>query len=198
MKNKKEPSKQPDKAAQQEQKLILQDLRDNMFRAAVVPCAYSAEEFLVGCCEFKELRLKSIKLTEDEVREREMPADLTHELGPAYRPLALLSSSPQPHPHHWAACWGQSVSPLLICVMATCTMHCRIGHTSPSGAPQLAYALPVLPPLPDSLHIRQASILYLEQHMPRMPHNTPPPFTHTNNNHTTWCRSGMVSLPCAI
>jgi len=59
--------KQPDKAAQEEQKLILKDVRDNMFRACMVPAAYSVEEFLVGACKFQEFRMKSIKLAEDEV-----------------------------------------------------------------------------------------------------------------------------------
>lgn len=60
-------AKQPDKEAQQEQKLILKDVKDNMFRAAVVPAAYSVDEFLLGACTFQEVRMKGIKLTEDEV-----------------------------------------------------------------------------------------------------------------------------------
>lgn len=63
-------AKQPDKEAQQEQKLILKDVRDKMFRAAVVPAAYSVEEFLLGMCKFDEIRMKTIKLTEDEVSSR--------------------------------------------------------------------------------------------------------------------------------
>lgn len=66
-KSNKEVSKQPDKEAQLEQKLILKDVRDKAFRAAVVPCAYSVEEFVLGLVRFEEIRLKSIKLTEDEV-----------------------------------------------------------------------------------------------------------------------------------
>lgn len=61
---------QPDKEAQQEQKLILKDVRDKMFRAAVVPATYSVEEFLLGVCKFDEIRMKTIKLTEDEVSSR--------------------------------------------------------------------------------------------------------------------------------
>jgi hypothetical protein len=63
----KDAVKKPDKEAQQEQKLILKDVRDNMFRAAVLPAAYSVEEFLLGACTFPEHRLKVIKLAEDEV-----------------------------------------------------------------------------------------------------------------------------------
>jgi hypothetical protein len=63
----KDAVKKPDKDAQQEQKLILKDVRDNMFRAAVLPAAYSVEEFLLGACTFPEHRLKVIKLAEDEV-----------------------------------------------------------------------------------------------------------------------------------
>lgn len=63
----KEVSKQPDKEAQLEQKHILKDVRDKAFRAAMVPCAYSVEEFVLGLVRFEEIRLKSIKLTEDEV-----------------------------------------------------------------------------------------------------------------------------------
>lgn len=66
--SKAEAAKVPDKEAQQEQKLILKDVREGMLRAAVVPAAYSVEEFLLGCCKFEEIRLKSIRLTEDEVR----------------------------------------------------------------------------------------------------------------------------------
>ena len=61
----KDAVKKPDKDAQQEQKLILKDVRDNMFRAAVLPAAYSVEEFLLGACTFPEHRLKVIKLAED-------------------------------------------------------------------------------------------------------------------------------------
>ncbi len=66
----KEAPKQPDKEAQQEQKLLLRDVKDNMFRAAIVPAAYSTEEFLLGACKFKEVRLKCIKLVENEVGNR--------------------------------------------------------------------------------------------------------------------------------
>eukprot|EP00775_Hariotina_reticulata_P002289 gene2289-2599_t len=52
---------------QQEQRRILQDLKDNMFRACVVPAAYSIEEFVCGQCTFPEYRLRVIKLSEDEV-----------------------------------------------------------------------------------------------------------------------------------
>jgi hypothetical protein len=61
---------QPDKEAQQEQKLLLRDVKDNMFRAAVVPAALSTEEFLLGAVKFDEIRLKSIKLIENEVRAK--------------------------------------------------------------------------------------------------------------------------------
>jgi hypothetical protein len=52
---------------QQEQRQILQDLKDNMLRACVVPAAYSIEEFACGQCTFPEHRLRVIKLAADEV-----------------------------------------------------------------------------------------------------------------------------------
>lgn len=54
--------------AKQEQKLIASDIKQGKFRACVVPCAYSVEEFLVGACVLPEHRFKVIKLAEEEVR----------------------------------------------------------------------------------------------------------------------------------
>jgi hypothetical protein len=58
---------QEDPRALAERRLVLRDLKDNVFRASVVPAAYSLEEYAVGLCRFKEYRLRVIKLQEDEV-----------------------------------------------------------------------------------------------------------------------------------
>jgi hypothetical protein len=66
---KQKEKQQEDSRALAERRLVLRDLKDNVFRASVVPAAYSLEEYAVGLCRFKEHRLRVIKLQEDEVRK---------------------------------------------------------------------------------------------------------------------------------
>lgn len=57
------------KETQREQQQVLRDIKEKMFRAAVVPAAYSVEEWVMAACApLPEFRLKTIRLTEDEVR----------------------------------------------------------------------------------------------------------------------------------
>lgn len=56
------------KAERTERANMIKDIKDGVIRAAVVPCCYSLEEFMLGLCHFPEFRFKNLRLLEEEVR----------------------------------------------------------------------------------------------------------------------------------
>lgn len=66
------------KAGRVESANLIKDIKDGVIRATVVPCCYSLEEFFLGLCYFPEIRLKNLKLLEEEVRNRSTTMETAH------------------------------------------------------------------------------------------------------------------------